>query len=210
MERIRTKTDLLGDLYEVFAAYYNVNSYGHWENGNYVLIRDHSDRTHRRKVLSFGELESQIQAALKRLKQARDLRPNRPRLDDKILTSWNALYLQGLVDASRYLQNDEYLKKALALGRFVQKNLKQEEGGLYRNYKENQASIPAFLDDYAALIEAYISLYEMSGETEWLEESEQLLPIAIHTSVPEKTTCTSTLTSNQPRSSGALLKYPTT
>ena len=72
-----------------------------WEDENYVLIRDKSDKEIGEQFnLSEGELTKSIDAALAILKTSRDQRP-KPRLDDKILTSWNGLMLKGLVDAYR-------------------------------------------------------------------------------------------------------------
>ncbi|MEL6306173.1 MAG: thioredoxin domain-containing protein [Bacteroidota bacterium] len=83
---------LLKDDFEVFQAYFNINSYGLWEEDNsYVLIRDKSqDEIARQFDLSIAALDDSIQRSLKILKKERETR-SRPRLDDKILCSWNAL-----------------------------------------------------------------------------------------------------------------------
>ena len=166
---------VLKEDFGLFSKYYNINSYGLWEEEKYVLIRDKSDdEIAKEHGLSPTQLKSKIEGSLEILKEVRDKRPQ-PRLDDKVLTSWNALYLQGLVDAGRYLQNDHHLEKATALANFLKHKMKGEEGGLYRNYKDNKASITAFLDDYSTLIEAYISLFEISGEISWLREADRLV-----------------------------------
>ncbi len=165
---------LLSEDFELFAQYYNINSYGLWEEGNYVLIRDKSDEEIASQFgISTEELHKVITRCKEVLIKARNQRP-RPRLDDKILTSWNALYLQGLIDAGRYLEREDYLQQAVVLGEFIEEHLRREDGGLYRNFKNNKASIPAFLEDYAALIEAYLSLYEVSSEMRWLNRAQEL------------------------------------
>ncbi|WP_318309559.1 thioredoxin domain-containing protein [Flagellimonas crocea] len=167
--------ELLGKDYEIFQEYFNINSYGLWENGNYVLIRDKSDEEIAEKLnISTSELEGTIKEALAILKKERNERP-RPRLDDKILTSWNGLMLKGLVDAYRYLGNKDYLDLALKNAKFIEEKMIQEDYSLYRNHKKGKSSINAFLDDYATVIDAYLSLYEVTFDDKWLQLSKKLL-----------------------------------
>ena len=171
--------ELLQEDFDLFAHYYNINSYGLWEEGNYVLIRDKSDEEIASQFgINTEKLQERIEACKELLIKARNQRP-RPRLDDKILTSWNALYLQGLIDAGRYLEREDYLELAALLAEFIEAHLRREGGGLFRNYKNDKASIPAFLDDYAALIGAYLSLYEVSGEMRWLDRAQELIAYCI-------------------------------
>ena len=94
-------TQLIGSDYEIFKDYFNINSYGLWEKGNYVLIRDKDDTEIAEKHgISVADLGQKMKSALNILKEERTKR-DKPRLDDKILTSWNGLMLKGLVDAYR-------------------------------------------------------------------------------------------------------------
>jgi len=167
--------NLLGNDFELFQAYFNINSYGHWEGQNYVLIRDKSDEE---IANSFGidieTLRKTIKKSLATLKNERNKRP-RPRLDDKILTSWNGLMLKGLVDAYRYLENNAYLDLALKNAEFIERELIKNDGSLYRNHKNGKSTINAFLDDYATVIDAYFSLYEVTFDEKWLKLSKNLL-----------------------------------
>jgi uncharacterized protein len=168
-------TQLLGDDYEVFQAYFNINSYGLWEEGNYVLIRDKSDIEVAEKFnITVPELKTKINESLALLKKVRNKRA-KPRLDDKILTSWNGLMLKGLVDAYRYLGNEEYLSLALKNAEFIESNMIKDDGSLYRNHKNGSSTINAFLDDYATVIDAYFSLYEVTFDEKWLDLAKKLL-----------------------------------
>tara|TARA_R110000751_G_scaffold62520_7_gene129162 strand:+ start:9161 stop:11287 length:2127 start_codon:yes stop_codon:yes gene_type:complete len=168
-------TQLLGDDHEVFQAYFNINSYGLWEEGNYVLIRDKSDIEVAEKFnITVPELKTKINESLALLKKARNKRA-KPRLDDKILTSWNGLMLKGLVDAYRYLGNEEYLSLALKNAEFIESNMIKDDGSLYRNHKNGSSTINAFLDDYATVIDAYFSLYEVTFDEKWLNLAKKLL-----------------------------------
>lgn len=164
----------LGDNFEVFKDYFNINSYGLWEKDNYVLIRDKSaSEIAAKHEIEVSELETIITSSLQILKKIRDER-TKPRLDDKILTSWNGLMLKGLIDAHRYLQNDEYLELALKNAQFLKENMFKQDGGLYRNHKEGKSTINAFLDDYATTIEAFIALYEVTFDETWLFTAKSL------------------------------------
>nr|WP_286944285.1 thioredoxin domain-containing protein [Allomuricauda sp.] len=172
------KTLLEGD-FDIFKDYFNINSYGLWEDGNYVLIRDKSsEEIAKKNEISLEALEERIDHALSVLKKAREKR-EKPRLDDKILTAWNGLMLQGLVDAYRYIGHPEYLDMALKNARFIKDNMFKEDGGLFRNHKEGKSTINGFLDDYATVIEAYISLYEVTFEDEWLQHAKKLTDYTI-------------------------------
>jgi uncharacterized protein YyaL (SSP411 family) len=170
---------VLGEDFTVFRDYYNINSYGLWEEGNYVLIRDKSKAEIAQKHgLTITDLDTKISEALQKLKLVRDQRP-KPRLDDKILTSWNGLMLKGLVDAHRYLQNENFLKKALKNAEFIEREMVKPDGTLFRNHKNGKSTINAFLDDYATLIEAYIGLYEVTFEEKWLMRAKELTEVAL-------------------------------
>ena len=167
---------LLKDDFEVFQTYFNINSYGLWEEDNsYVLIRDKSkDEVSAQFDISILALEERIQNSLNILKKERETR-SRPRLDDKILCSWNALMLNGFVDAYRYLEEPKYLRLALDTATFIKDKLFTEAGGLYRNHKAGKSTIHAFLEDYATVIEAFINLFQVTQDEVWLSDAKQLL-----------------------------------
>ncbi|MBR9853654.1 MAG: thioredoxin domain-containing protein [Algicola sp.] len=172
-------SNLLGDDFEMFQTYFNINSYGHWEEENYVLIRDKNDEE---IALEYGitvdALRKQIKKNLSLLKIEREKRP-KPRLDDKILTSWNGLMLKGLIDAHRYLDENGYLQLALKNAQFIEREMIKADGSLFRNHKEGKSSINAFLDDYTTIIDAYLSLYEVTFDEKWLNLAKKLLDYSI-------------------------------
>lgn len=171
-------SQLLGADFDIFKDYYNINSYGLWEKGNYVLIRDKTDEEIAKKHdVSVAVLKEKLNNSLKILKEKRTER-SKPRLDDKILTSWNGLMLKGLVDAYRYLGNPDYLELALKNAQFLEKEMIKNDNSLFRNHKEGSSSINGFLEDYATVIEAYLALYEVTFDEKWLNHSKNLLDYA--------------------------------
>ncbi|MDU8886616.1 thioredoxin domain-containing protein [Yeosuana sp. MJ-SS3] len=159
---------ILKEDYDLFSEYYNINNYGLWEHKNYVLIRKDDDVKISKKFnISIEELNQKKKLWKTTLYNIRNQRP-KPRLDDKSLTSWNALMLKGYVDAYRVFKNESYLKTAKKNAEFIIHNQLREDGGLNHNYKNGKSTINGYLEDYAAAIEAFISLYENTLENKWL------------------------------------------
>jgi uncharacterized protein YyaL (SSP411 family) len=166
--------NILGDDFELFGDYYNINSFGKWEKDHYVLIRTKSDNALTQDHgITLESLQKKKKIWKAQLLEYRNRRP-RPRLDDKSLTSWNALMLKGYVDAYKVFQKDEYLQSALKNARFILDNQMQPTAALFHNYKEGKSTINGYLEDYAAVIEAFISLYEVTLDESWLEHSVKL------------------------------------
>jgi len=170
---------ILGDNFELFKSYYNINSYGLWEKGNYVLIRDDSDKAIAKKHgVSLKTLELKIKEAKQLLLKAREKR-DKPRLDDKILTSWNGLMLSGLIDAYKYLGDKTHLQLAVKNAEFIQEHLIKADGSMFHNYKNGTSTINGYLEDYAAIANAYLQLYEVTADEKWLLQSRTLLDYCI-------------------------------
>ncbi len=170
---------VLGADAELIIDYYNVAEKGNWENNINILLKSGTDKkiTDKYQITEI-ELTKRVAAAKKLLLQEREKRV-RPRLDDKILTSWNALMLKGYIDAYRVFGDKKYLETALTNARFINSKIKSADGRLYRNYKNEKASINAFSDDYAFTISAFISLYQATFDEKWLEEAQQLTDYAL-------------------------------
>jgi uncharacterized protein len=97
-----------------------------------------------------------------------------PGLDDKRLTSWNALMISALADAGAVLERADYLDAAKTCADFLLRDLRDEEGRLLRSWKDGQAKLNAYLEDHAFLLEALLSLYEATFEPRWFVEARRL------------------------------------
>lgn len=160
--------------YELLADYYNINAYGHWEHNTYVLIRSKSDDDFAQEHnLSVAEVKEKVIAWNAVLRDERAKR-DRPRLDDKTLTSWNGLMLKGYVDAYRVFDDKAYLDTALKNAQFLITQQLRADGGLNHSYKNGRSTINGYLEDYAAVIDAFIALYEVSLDEQWLQTAKQL------------------------------------
>jgi hypothetical protein len=166
---------VLGSEADLFNTFYEVSEDGNWEEEhiNNLWIRQEKEPVAEAFQISEVELNQRIAAAKVKLLAVRDQRI-RPGLDDKILTSWNSLMIKGLCKAYQAFADDKYLDLALKNYKFLNKNMVQTEGGLYRNYKNGKASINGFLDDYALFIEAIIYLYECTFDEAYLHQAKAL------------------------------------
>jgi len=165
---------LIGDDFELFSNYYNVNDDWKWEHDTYNLHRTISDKEIANQYkITTNELAQKVSHWQNVLLTARAKR-SRPRLDDKTLTSWNALMLKGYIDAYRVFDDKHFLEKALKNANFILLVQQNENGGLYRNFKNGKSTINAYLEDYAAVIDAFINLYEVTLDEKWLMNAKQL------------------------------------
>lgn len=170
---------ILTDDYALFADYYNINSYGFWEKENYVLIRKEEDKKFCTKNNIDGEtLIRKVSKWKKTLLHEREKR-SRPRLDDKTLTSWNALMLKGYLDAYRVFGEKKFLDIALKNASFIKNTQLKKDRSLFHNYKNGKSTINGYLEDYAIVIDAFITLYQNTFDQEWLEISRQLTEYTI-------------------------------
>ncbi|WP_210486970.1 thioredoxin domain-containing protein [Rufibacter aurantiacus] len=165
--------EILGEEAELAGKYYNTTPEGNWEHGMNILHRRQTDEAFAAdQGLSLEELQEHVQNWKDSLLQARATRI-RPGLDDKILTSWNALMLIGLTDAYRAYGEARILELACTNAHFLLHHVKQGDQ-LFHNYKEGKATIDGFLEDYALLIQALLGLYQITFEENWLKEARKL------------------------------------
>jgi len=178
-----TKEELkqtLKDDYSLFSSYYNINAIGRWENNDYyVLFKTETNKEFANSnSLSISNLDDKVSLWKKKLFDERAKR-ERPRTDDKVLTSWNGLMIRAYLDAYKVIGNKDYLDMALKNAKFIKENQLRNDGGLYHNYKNGITSIEGFSEDYASIISAYISLYEITLDEDWLKLSRRILDYTI-------------------------------
>ncbi|MBI4931388.1 MAG: thioredoxin domain-containing protein [Bacteroidetes bacterium] len=160
---------LLGDDTKLFADYFNVNEIGYWEEEYYILLRKQSDEeVAKRYGMSVEEFQNKISELKKKVLVVREKRI-KPGLDNKILASWNALMIKGYADAYSVFHEKEFLNSALRCANYILKNLSREDGGLFHS-----KNINGFLEDYSLTIEAFISLYQITFDEQWLNKAKSL------------------------------------
>ncbi len=165
--------DLLGDDLSWVAAFYGLKPEGNWEGSN-ILWRPQAKADFARdRGWSPEQLAQKLEALHATLLAARDQRV-RPGLDDKILLGWNALMVTAYARAAKALQRSDYAELASRQLTFLLDTFAGERGQLLHTYKAGKTQYPAFLDDYAFLIEALLEVHELQGDTHWLEQARKL------------------------------------
>ncbi len=167
------------DNINVVKTYYNISFDGNWEKGRNILysVQEPSDFASAKNIPD-KEFESILNNFRDKLLAERNKRI-KPTVDDKVLTSWNALLLMAYVDAFNALGDRLLLKKALAVASFLEKNMLDGSGHLWRSFRNSKGSIDGFLDDYGLLAKAYIGLYEVTFDKHWLMLSTKLADYSI-------------------------------
>ncbi len=166
-------------LIEIISDYYTILPRGNWEDRKNILHRKKSiEKMTKSHKLTEAELAKKVEEAKAKLFSVREQR-ERPGLDDKVLTSWNALMLNGYIDAYKAFGTAEYLETAKKNADFLVKNMMAEDHRLHRNYKDGKVKINAFLDDYALMIQSLTALYEVTFDEKWLYYAKDLAEYAL-------------------------------
>lgn len=156
--------------YQWVSKLYSVNSRGYWENENYILLRSESDVQFAAQMgWTIDELYSNINRVNEELLSHRETRV-RPGLDSKLLTGWNAMILKGLCEAYKAFEDDEFLTLAIKNARWISSRT-ENNGKVWRSEKSASQMIPGFLEDYAHVIDAFISLAEITGDGSWFNKA---------------------------------------
>jgi uncharacterized protein YyaL (SSP411 family) len=156
----------------LFAAYYDVTDEGNFEGENILNVTRELSEVAATERMTVEELSASLERSRRILFQAREKRV-KPARDEKILTAWNGLMLASFAEAAAILKRPDYLEVAQRNARFVLDNLRRD-GLLLRTYKDGQAKLNAYLEDYAFFIDGLVALFETSGELRWLEEAQAL------------------------------------
>src|SRR5262249_38302053 len=159
---------------EVAAAvvrYFGALPEGNWEGTN-ILHRVQAERA---RALAGGVIEEHdfdesLDPFLRLLLERRASRVP-PSTDDKGLASWNGLAIQAFAEAGRVMGEPEFVEAAVRAADFVLTNLRRDDGRLLRSWRDGRTSGPAFLDDYAAMGLACLSLYETTFDLRWMREA---------------------------------------
>ncbi len=164
--------EILGGDADVFCTYYDVTDGGNWE-GNTILCNNLDI-----SAVSFqsGLEESRVREILKdgarKLLESRNGRV-RPGLDDKILTSWNALMITALAKGYRVTDDPKYLAAAEDCVSFINGSLFRDEK-LLRTHKDGESKIDGYLEDYAYFANALLDVFEISPDVRHLEKARLL------------------------------------
>lgn len=165
---------LIGNEFDLFSAYYNTAKSKKMEGGKIVLRKSDSDdnfaKGHQITLEKLEELKKDWKASLLKARGERV----KPRIDDKIIVSWNALLMNGYVDAYKAFGNLEHLKEAQSIFKAI-KEAAYKDNQLVHSYKKGSKRTEGFLEDYAFLANASLNLYSASMNSEYLSFAQKLI-----------------------------------
>ena len=152
---------------ETFCRHYGVQ-----KDGN-VANDPHGEFTHNNILFLQQPADAAtapiLERARRKLLEARDRRP-RPDRDDKILTAWNSLMISAFAKGAQILgEGERYRTAAIKAAGFLIGNMRSSDGSLLRRYRDGDAAIPGFLDDYAFFAQALLDLYETDFDAAHIE-----------------------------------------
>jgi len=165
--------------FNLFQSYFNLDPSNPWENDKYLLLPIEN------KNLSDWLIDNNIneEDLIKNKKQWIDNilkikgERTKPRIDDKIIVSWNALTISSFIDAYEALKNDQYLDDAISMHSILQ-DKSFRKGDLIHTFKENQFQ-EGVLEDYAYFSKSSMSLFQATGDEIYFEFSKELTDKAL-------------------------------
>ena len=164
-EEVKT---LLEEGAAIFCDYYDVTEKGNWEYGNILRVKKTIENFAAEKNITVDDLKRILEKGKEKLLQKRSERI-RPSLDDKIILGWNALMNTALSKAFGATGNETYKQLAIENMNFLLQNFGATHvNEFHHTWKNDTAKYPAFLDDYAFLIQALLHLQEITADTKWL------------------------------------------
>jgi len=164
---------VLGDDSSVFCGWHGVTEQGNFERGTNI-IHAPNDREEFLKArnISGAELDRIVADGKAKLLAERDRRA-RPLRDDKVIASWNGLMISSMAFGAQVLDEPKYALAAERAADFIAANMRAD-GKLHRRWREGEAAVPAFLDDYAFLVMGLVDLYEATFDPRRIEQASLL------------------------------------
>jgi uncharacterized protein len=171
--------ELLGRDAQIFCEYYDVTEQGNWEHANILWVKKSFINFAAEKSIDIDRFKKILEKGKKVLLKNRSKRI-RPQLDDKIILGWNALMNTACSKAFSATGNEEYRELAINNMNFLLDRFAAADGkSLHHTWKNNIAKYPAFLDDYAYLIQALIQLQEITADKKWLLKAKALTELVL-------------------------------
>jgi len=170
-------TEVLGpERAERFSHVYDVTEAGNFETGgkNILNLPKSIDQCAELKGWDATELAAELAQSRAELLEVRNRRV-RPGKDDKVLVSWNGLTIDSIARAAAVFDEPRFLTAAERAADFILQNMRRDDGRLLHTWRCGVANLDAYLDDYACLANALISLYEASFEERWITTAVELM-----------------------------------
>ena len=159
---------------DLFCGVYGVTPIGNFEGRNILHLPKSIDTLAKQLGMDASLLKNKLEKGRKKLFEARTARP-RPGLDDKIITCWNGLMIDAMATASKVLEEPRYLIAAQKSADFMLTKMRDSSGKLQHTWRNGVAKIDGFLDDYAALANSLVTLYEATFDESYIDAAADLV-----------------------------------
>jgi len=175
----------LNDLYPIARVVFSIEEDGNWEHGYNVLYMRKSIEEYAEELnMPAPQLKEKIKIIKSILKQER-MKRQPPRIDDKILSSWNAMLISALCTAYKVFTDERFKEVALSCADFII-NKMFDGKMLVHSWKDNNVISTQLLEDYAFVIDALLKLTEITEDEKYFEVARQLCKIVINNFYDEK------------------------
>jgi uncharacterized protein YyaL (SSP411 family) len=161
-----------------FCYVYDVSEAGNFEGHNILNLPKSIGQCARILGVDENQLRNQLAADRQSLFAAREKRIH-PGLDDKVIVAWNGLMIDALAQAAGTLAEPRYLQAAERAASFILTHVSREDGRLLHTWRGGKAKLDAYLDDYSAMMNALVSLYEATFDERWIDEAVRLTEILL-------------------------------
>ncbi|MBW8000452.1 MAG: DUF255 domain-containing protein [Planctomycetes bacterium] len=168
---------------ERFARIYSFEKKGNYRDQaagkrpgtNIVYLKKPLKQAAKTEKLTLENLQKRLKKNREKLLSVRNKRIW-PSLDDKVLADWNGLMIGSFAYAGKQLQEQRYIKAAKRAANFILKTMRKD-GRIIHRYREGEAKLDAYLDDYAFLADGLLELYDATGDKQWLDETKALVEV---------------------------------
>jgi len=167
----------LGNDYFWIKEYFNINQLGYWEEEKFILLRNETDESFAKRYgWDFEVLKQKVKSIKESLLHIRNKRI-KPGMDDKCLTSWNAMVISGLCESYSAFDDERFILLARKTASWIESNQLKPDNTLWRTHKNGVSKIDGVLEDYVFVIKAFIDLYQVTFEEKWMEIAKNLAKI---------------------------------
>ena len=160
--------------FKVFSKFFNINPISSIYNDKFILFRtDNTEKFMSENNYSLSQIKiKEWNDKLINIRKTKD----RPRIDKKFISSWNAILMKGLISSYNTFNDTSSLNLAIRMGDFFINKLQNK--GLYHIYNKDIGKIDGYLEDYANLISALIKMYEASSNYKWILYAKNLTELS--------------------------------
>ncbi len=161
-----------------FGRVFDVTDVGNFEGRSILNLPKTIEQSAKLLKRSPDELVNELTQSKSALFEVREKRVH-PSKDDKVIVAWNGLMIDALARAGAALDEPRYVAAAERAAEFILGKLRREDGRLLHTWRDGQAKLDAYLDDYASLANSLVTLYEATGNERWIDESVRLVDVML-------------------------------